>query len=205
MISPACSPACIYARDGPSPPPTMDTMAQYVSIANDTAWLSRMYIYFVNHRVYDVPDPLTYTLIQMATSPIQLSFRESGLLPLRTNELPVFPFTEMAVEHREALCDLLRQTRTDALRESAYVDGKINVSVQLKNAPTIDRKQLLLAFVAAVHERSNIPDPNGDVQQRFCRIIVQRFLSSVATPSAIVADVMRAIEGLKRDEPMCDE
>ena len=170
------------------------TLEQYVSLLNDPEWLARMYIYFVNHRVYEVSDPLTYTLVQMATSPVQMTFCESGLLPFRTNELPVFPFAEMPEHIRDTLHTLLSGAGAEHVHESAYADGKVCVSVTLKPAQTIDRKGLLLAFVTAVQTGSNIDDQGGEVQRRFCKIIIQRFLSSVTTPSNVVADVMAVID-----------
>ena len=190
----------------------MDTSAQclttaveqYKAVLDDVNFLSRLYVYFVNHRIHNVPDPLTHTLVQMATSPIQLTFCESGLLGLRTTELPVFPFADMSADHKDALYGILAGVPDEYVHESAFTDGKLHVSVVVKPTIYIDRKQLLLSFVRAVQEKSNIPDASGVVQQRFCKIILQRFLSSVATSSAIISHVMGVIDQNAKDVG-CDE
>ena len=57
----------------------MTASAAYSAFIHDPELLIRMYIYYVNHRVHEVGDPLTQTLTLMATSPIQLTFCEVRL------------------------------------------------------------------------------------------------------------------------------
>jgi hypothetical protein len=178
----------------PAKAPNMATAA-YSAFIHDPEVLIRMYVYFVNHRTREMSDPLSHTLTLMATSPVQLTFCESGLLPFRTTELPVFPFTDMTSEHRAALFDILTLVPPHQISENTFGCGKMSVHASLGNTGVVlDRLTLLKAFIKAVREHSNIPNPTGDVLERFCRVILQRFLSSVSLPSSVASELMEWID-----------
>ncbi len=52
----------------------------FLELVLDETFLRRVLLHALNHRVQDFPDPLTTTLVLMATSPLQCSLCESGLL-----------------------------------------------------------------------------------------------------------------------------
>jgi len=65
----------------------------FFSLVNDESFIQRMLIHMINHRVQEFSDPLTSTIVLMATTPIQIVFCETGLLLFKTNLLPVIPYS----------------------------------------------------------------------------------------------------------------
>lgn len=164
------------------------------------AFLRRVILHAVNHRVQDFQDPLTSTLVLMATSPLQCVMCESGLLLFKTHLLPVIPY---GLFHREELAQLhalIAPLGPESLHETVESNGQYTLTVIEFNhnpgrAPSVHllgKGILLSVFVALMMASPNqggLPDAN----RTLCNIVLQRFLSRVSTPSEIVSSVMSAI------------
>lgn len=170
----------------------------YQAWCHDQALLSQMYTFFVKHRLQDTHDPLTHTLILMATSPIQFAMCESGIMPFKTTNLPIYPFVDMEDSQRTAIASILSDVPTSKINESVEGCGKISVSVTLPVVSFIDKQTLLKAFVDAVTVCSgggaSITVDDERVPRRFCRIIFQRFLSSVSMSPTSQNEILEYID-----------
>ena len=173
----------------------MDLSTRYMTWLNNKELLCQMYIFFVNHRLQDSPDPLTHTLIIMSTTPIQFAFCEFGILPFRTSNLPVYPFNDMTRQQRVDIAALLAETPRKSISESVEGCGKISVSAPLGGARVFaDRMLVPQAFIRAVNHYSQLQTTDTAVLKRFCRIIFQRFISSVSLLPSQINEIMHCID-----------
>jgi hypothetical protein len=166
----------------------------------------------INHRVQDFQDPLTSTLVLMATSPLQFLLCESGLLVFKTNMLPVVPYTLLDPRERAQLHALVAEVPDAQLHDTTESSGQYTLCVlpfthNRESSPavhTLCKVRLLLGFVRAMRrpsrEEEPHPHPNHSIINRtLCGIVLQRFWSRVATPSDIIALVMRHLN--EDDDP----
>ena len=167
---------------------------EYINIMSGKDFLCNLYIYYVNHRIHDTVDPLTHTLVLMATSPLQLVFCETGVLPFRTTELPVYPFADMTPTQRAQFSEILANMPNDKIRECNHDGGKITVSIPLRGIFYADKLNLLGAFVSAGIYRSKLYTEDNNVRIQFCHIIFQRFLSSVSLSIDVVKTIKTLID-----------
>ena len=165
----------------------MDDLAlRYTHWLSNNELLCQMYVFFVNNRLHDTQDPLTHTLILMTTMPIQFVFCESGVLPFRTPNLPIYPFTDMTRQQRVDIAALLSEVPSQNINESVEGCGKISVVISLGTRTFVEKVLMTRAFIHAVVGRSQLPLTYSTLPRRFCRIIFQRFISSVSmTPSQV--------------------
>lgn len=162
-------------------------------------FLERCVSHMVNHRVQDFQDPLTSTLVLMATTPMQMVLCEAGLLPFKTNLLPVIPYSLLTGVERGSLECMLAHVGDEALHATVESSGQYTLSVQLftqniGTSPTVTfvcKRRLLRAFVRvmlSVHE-------TRQVGCTLCNIVLQRFMAQVPTPSDIASGVIGMLEG----------
>ena len=167
---------------------------------DDEEFVRQVYIYFVNHRVVNMVDPMTTTLCLMANTPLQFTFCEAGLLPFKTNDLPVLPFSSMSSEKRAELRALLVEAPPQIVYETTYGGGKFAVSVTFTPAMYVKKQTLMRCFISAVVHRAKIPHMHAHVRKRFCQVIFQRFLSSVSMPPGAIAEVNALMDEMPRDQ-----
>ena len=137
--------------------------APYVALLQGEGFLQRMLLHMINHRVQDFSDPLTSTLVLMATSPLQFVLCESGLLPFKTNLLPVMQYGSLTVDERARLAALVQRVSTDQLHETIESNGQYTLTVlpfthNASSSPTVCfvcRTRLLHAFVDVMLSGSN--------------------------------------------------
>ena len=171
-------------------------ITRYVRWLNDSELLCQMYVFYVNHRLQETQDPLTHTLVIMSTMPIQLVFCESGILPFRTPNLPVYPFTDMTQQQRMDIAARLAEVPSKKVIESVEGCGKISVAVPMGSRVFVDKVLLVRTFVNAVTERAQLPqDHDNRLSRRFCKIIFQRFVSSVTLLPCQVNEILGFIDG----------
>jgi len=186
--------------------------APYVALLQEEGFLQRMLLHMINHRVQDFSDPLTSTLVLMATSPLQFVLCESGLLPFKTNLLPVMQYGSLTVEERARLAALVQRVSTDQLHETIESNGQYTLTVlpfthNASSSPTVCfvcRTRLLHAFVDVMLSGSTKADATATttmmaddtnnnsviVNSTLCNIVLQRFWSRVPTPSEVVNQIM---------------
>jgi hypothetical protein len=158
------------------------------------AFLQRALSHMVNHRIQNFADPLTQTLVLMATTPAQMVLCESGLLLLRTNQLPVIPYTLLSKEERAALGALIRAQPPGSLHETVEPSGQYTLTVlPSSDGLFLHRERLLLAFVELL---SHAPRANPAVNRTLCHIIFQRFVARVTTPTDVQTTVVNHIDRL---------
>ena len=157
--------------------------------------LKQMITNHINNRVQEFPDPITSTLILMASSPVQTVFCDEGLILFKTTHLPIFPYSMLETEDRKFLLRALEEVDDAHLQETYNGCGKFSVHVFYKKGHFgfIPKKDLLLAFVEIMMEQADIKDQS--ILQRLADIIVQRFLSSISVQSDDIAAVMEHIWG----------
>ena len=172
----------------------------FLDLVLDTSFLRRVLLYALNHRVQDFPDPLTTTLVLMATSPIQCSLCETGLLLFKTHLLPVIPFRLLTPDEMERMRNLIVPLNASEMHETVESNGQFTLQLlpfttrgcATRAAPAmVCSRKLLLVFVDTLLSQSSTL---ADVNRTLCNIVLQRFLSRVSTPSEIVNAVMARIE-----------
>ena len=189
---------------------------RFLRLISDDNFIQRMLCHMVNNKIQDFQDPLTSTLVLMATSPLQMVLCEAGLLPFKTTLLPVLPYSILTLGEIEQMRQILADTCDRQLHETVESSGQYTLSVapvaqtsqqqhqQMaanKNnsggsaAVTICRRSLLHAFVAVMMSSSSKKDENQLIVNRtLCNIVLQRFMASVSTPSEIVSSVMSTLD-----------
>jgi len=97
----------------PPPPftnnPVLSIKEFFFNFTNNNSFIQRILVHMINHRVQEFSDPLTSTLVLMATSALQIVFCETGLLLFKTNLLPVIPYSILQLEELSKLHTLLAQ------------------------------------------------------------------------------------------------
>jgi hypothetical protein len=169
------------------------------------ALIERVLVHSVNHRVQDFQDPLTSTLVLMATSPMQMVMCEAGLLPFKTNLLPVLPYALLTPAERANVEEMLAHVPDDQLHETIESSGQYTLTVlpytqNTGSSPTITllcKKQLLHAFVNVMLSAHDLTQ----VGRTLCNIVLQRFLAQVPTPSEIVSSVMDVLQPSSKARP----
>jgi hypothetical protein len=171
----------------------------FLALVLDEAFLRRVLLHALNHRVQDFPDPLTTTLVLMATSPLQCSLCESGLLLFKTHLLPVVPFGLLRNDEMARLRALIEPLSSAELHETIESNGQFTLQLLPFSAPrssacaaTVCSRRLLLVFVDALLAQTAT---SLDVNRTLCHIVLQRFLSRVTTSSEVVNAVMARIRG----------
>jgi hypothetical protein len=163
----------------------------FVALLSGEHFLERCLSHMVNHRVQDFQDPLTSTLVLMATTPMQMVMCEAGVLPFKTNLLPVVPYSLLTASERAGLEHMLSHVADEALHATIESSGQYTLLVQpftqnIGSSPTatfLCKRRLLCAFVRvmlSVHE-------SRQVGCTLCNIVLQRFMAQVPTPSDIAS------------------
>lgn len=169
--------------------------ARYQKWLCDDTLLCQMYVFFVKHRLQDIHDPLTHTLVLMATTPIQFVLCESGVMPFKTPNLPVYPFTDMTYQQRVDIAGILSDVPYRRISESVEGCGKISVTVSLPSLTFVDKLLVMRAFVQAVMiGPQSICTSDDRIPQRFCKIIFQRFMSSVSVSATHTSEILHLID-----------
>ena len=130
----------------------------FTSIVSQHGFIKVVFEHMVNHKVQDFQDPLTSTLVLMATSPLQMVMCEAGLLLFRTNLLPVVPYALLVQSECIQLQEILARVPDDQLNETIESSGQYTLAVQpftqnMGCSPTITylcKKRLLHAFVEVI-------------------------------------------------------
>jgi hypothetical protein len=170
------------------------TRESYIEFANQDSFLRKIIVYMVNHRVQDFSDPLTNTLVLMATSPMQLVCCESGIIPFKTSLLPVIPYALLSRDENEFIQNIILQFSDDMMHETMESSGQYTLSVfhSLSNIVHICRRQLLLNFVYVMINNNSAHCDNA-VSRTLCNIILQRFMARVSVPSEMISTVIQSI------------
>lgn len=168
---------------------------------SDPELLCRMYIYYVNHRLYEHSDPLTKTLILMSTAPVQFVLCESGILPFNTTELPIFPFTDLFPEQRDRLFHMIKTIPEQDISETSCGNGSITLRSSLRYNNNKDKDMLLLdkmcimqAFIRAIKQFSRLPADDNNIPSKFGQIIFQRYISSISLPLVTSDNIKKLID-----------
>ena len=172
----------------------------FIALVSHEAFLQRLLLHAINHRVQDFQDPLTTTLVLMATVPLQCVLCESGLLLFKTNLLPVMPYGLLHAEEREALHALLHGVPEGLTHETVESNGQYTLTAlpfthNQGASPSVHalcKRTLLMAFIDVMQlHHSGGSDPV--VSRTLNNIVLQRFWSRVSTPSEVVMAVMQRL------------
>jgi len=155
----------------------------------------------INNRVQEFADPITHTLILMASTPMQITFCEEGLLLFKTTQLPIFPYASLLKKERQFLLELLQQADDSQLIETYHGCGKFSVQIGRGNLGFIPKRKLLLGFVEIMLGQREIQD--RVILQRLGDIIIQRFLSSISVHADDISAVMERIWGGAQTTACC--
>jgi hypothetical protein len=166
---------------------------RFMAFALEKTLLEKMLTHMVNHRVQDFQDPLTSTLVLMASSPMQMALCEAGLLPFKTNLLPVVPYSLLSVAERRCLHEIISHVPDDQVNEAIESSGQYTLTVlpftqNMGSSPTTTlmcKKTLLQASIGAIMKGN---DPS--VGRTLCNIVLQRFMAQIPTPSDIAGQIM---------------
>jgi hypothetical protein len=166
----------------------------YIDFTKQDAFLRKIIVYMVNHRVQDFSDPLTNTLVLMATSPMQLVCCESGIIPFKTSLLPVIPYGLLSREENLFVQNIILQFSDESMHETMESSGQYTLSVfhSLSNLAFMCKRQLLLNFVH-VMINNNSTHCDDAVSKTLCNIIMPRFMARVSVPSEMISTVIQSI------------
>jgi len=67
------------------------------------------------------------------TSPVQIVFCESGMLPFKTSLLPVFPYSSLNEQEIETLIQIIEKTKCTAQRETMETSGQYTLTIHQHN------------------------------------------------------------------------
>ena len=183
---------------------TMSTTIKdaYSTLMMNESFLQKILVYMVNNRIQEFTDPLTSTLVLLATSPLQLVFCESGLILFKTSLLPVFPYSCLNAETKSFFHQWVCASQDD--HESSDSSGQFTLTISLNpKLPSIFvcKRALLSTFVYVMRNHNGtFNDPA--VCCTLCNIILQRFMAVVPVPSDIVSSVMAQLS-LPSLPPLC--
>ena len=105
------------------------TRGAFLAMVHADDFIRRALVRMINHRVQDFQDPLTSTLVLMATAPLQLVLCESGLLLFKTNLLPVMPYGLLAKQECLDLHRLVEALPNEQLHETIECSGQYTLGV----------------------------------------------------------------------------
>jgi hypothetical protein len=162
----------------------------YCAFMQQEDFLQKLLVHMVNNRIQEFVDPLTSTLVLLATSPLQLVFCESGLILFKTSLLPVLPYTSLSVDIKRVLQQWVSSAHND--HESCDSSGQFTLTIPLiPKLPhaVLCKRALLTSFVYVMrHHNGAFNDPA--ICCTLCNIILQRFMAIVPVPSDIVSSTM---------------
>ena len=178
----------------------------YASFMTGESFLRKLVVHMINHRIQEFIDPLTSTLVLLATSPLQLVFCESGLILFKTSLLPVLPYTMLSVDEKQMFYRWIAQASNE--HESCDSSGQFTLTVALSPAQPplfVCRRSLLSSFVHVMrHHNGTFNDPV--ICCTLCNIILQRFMAIVPVSSDAVSLIMaqlNIIQPLPPPPPLC--
>ena len=169
---------------------------RFMAFATERTLIEKMLTHMVNNRVQEFQDPLTSTLVLMATSPMQMALCEAGLLPFKTNLLPVVPYSLLTSAERRCLHEIISHVPDDQVHETIESSGQYTLTVlpftqNLGSSSTVTlmcKKTLLNASICAIMKGN---DPL--VGRSLSNIVLQRFMAQVPTPSDIAGQIMATL------------
>jgi hypothetical protein len=168
-----------------------EVKAQLAQFVLQEHLIKQVLINHINNRVQEFPDPITSTLVLMATSPMQIVFCEEGLLLFKSTHLPIFPYSALAHKDKQFLLGVLEGTDDAHTIETYHGCGKYSVQINKGNLGLISKRKLLMAFVEIILHQKEIRD--RVILQRLGDIIIQRFLSSVSVHADDIGAIMDSI------------
>jgi hypothetical protein len=169
-----------------------------VEFASQDSFLRKIIVYMVNHRVQDFADPLTSTLVLMATSPMQMVCCESGILPFKTSLLPVIPYGLLSVKENNFIQNIISQLSDDVMHETMESSGQYTLSIfhALSSKVFLCKRQLLLNFMFVMFNNNNVYNDVA-ICKTLCNIILQRFMARVPVPSEMVSIVVQSFSNIE--------
>ena len=166
----------------------------YIEMIGQDAFLRKIIVYMVNHRVQDFSDPLTNTLVLMATSPVQMVCCESGILPFKTSLLPVIPYALLSKEDNLLIQNIISKLPDHLLHETMESSGQYTLSafnVLPSCKSLLCKRKLLLNFVHVMFHNNNIYN-DISICKTLCNIILQRFMAIVPVSSELVSTILHS-------------
>ena len=162
----------------------------YTSFMVSEDFLQKLIVHMVNNRIQEFTDPLTSTLVLLATSPLQLVFCESGLILFKTSLLPVLPYSSLSADTKSVFHQWISSTQDD--HESCDSSGQFTLTIPLtpKLPHAVLCKRALLSSFVYVMRHHNGTFNNQAICCTLCNIILQRFMAIVPVPSDIVSSTM---------------
>ena len=162
----------------------------YGAFLTNEAFLQKIVVHMVNHRIQEFTDPLTSTLVLLATSPVQLVFCETGLILFKTSLLPVLPYALLSPDEKQTFQKWIADTSDD--HESCDSSGQFTLTLPLvpkQPVMLLCKRALLSSFVHVMrHHNGTFNDPA--ICCTLCNIILQRFMAIVPVPSDVVSLIM---------------
>jgi hypothetical protein len=162
----------------------------YCAFMQQEVFLQKLLVHMVNNRIQEFVDPLTSTLVLLATSPLQLVFCESGLILFKTSLLPVLPYSSLSADIKRVFQQWVSGAHND--HESCDSSGQFTLTIPLiPKLPhaVLCKRTLLTSFVYVMrHHNGAFNDPA--ICCTLCNIILQRFMAIVPVPSDIVSSTM---------------
>ena len=165
----------------------------YAFMCEDT-FLRKMIVHMINNRIQEFSDPLTSTLVLLATTPMQMVFCESGFILFKTALLPILPYHTLSTVERHAFGQWVQASSNE--HESCDSSGQFTLSIPLlPKQPNLFlcKRALLTNFVHVMqHHNGTFNDPV--ICSTLCNIIIQRFLAIVPVPSDVVSFIMAQLK-----------
>ena len=172
----------------------------YIALTSQDVFLRKSIVYMVNHRVQDFADPLTSTLVLMATSPLQMILCESGLLPFKTSLLPVIPYVYLSEEENKSMQNIISQAPDEFMHETMESSGQYTISIipMVSNPVFVCKRQLLTNFVHVIFKNNKVYG-DASICKTLCNIILQRFMARVSIPSDMVSTIVQLIASISAE------
>jgi hypothetical protein len=179
-----------------------DIYKEFLLLINKDTFIQRFVIHSINQRVQEFSDPITTTLLLLVNTPINIVLCESGILPFKTNLLPVFPYGSLYIEEIKTLNHIVKTAPIELQRETVESSGQYTLTIgppKGSKPQFICKNKILMNFVYVMFKYNNIRD-DFRVCKTLCNIIVQRLMARVPISSDVIADVMEYVESCTQAE-----
>ena len=170
----------------------MDSLKESFShfLTNNDYFVRKLLVYMVNNRIQEFDDPLTRTLVLLATSALQPVFCESGLIFFKTAHLPIFPYTCLLPSEKKQFKAWV--DHSSEAQESCDSSGQFSLALSMvpKQPLLYMCKRTLLSNFVYVMRLNNGSFHDALICNTLCNIILQRFVASVPVSSDIINSIM---------------
>lgn len=174
---------------------------KFVLLLQRDEFVRKLLIVMINNRIQEFADPLTNTLALMMISPIQLVFCEAGIIPFKTNALPIYSYSAMTKEELAIFKDIVVSSKIEKSQTTMESSGQYTFSVPLNLSKSsssehqfLSKDILLKNFVWILFHRNSIYHDKY-ICKALSNIVLQRLMARIMISSEVIKYIVNLIDG----------